>query len=353
MRTGASASLRKFSGLHRSADHLLLPILETYIMLANNGYRGNMSVKNILIVVLSSIFFFILFSGCLSNQGQGTGTINLTSTPPGAEVYVDNQYRGTTPGMIPGLPAGVHTVELRLQGYQTWSTGVTVSSGTYQFDAILTPVPRPSTNTSSEITPDVTLPASPAKVTVQASKDPMIIGDSMTFSGTCVGCPKVLLTLYGPGYYIHGVSLGEARPNSVGLWGYLWNPGTSILPGPYTLVVNDAWKTSSDGVAFSVVGGGDVTISASSYSAARGDMVQFSGRCTTGAQNVQLVLYGPDRFSSGVQMGILSVFADKTWNFKYTIDATMPTGIYTMYVYDVPKTTSGSTQFTIGYSSSS
>jgi hypothetical protein len=312
-----------------------------------------MSVKNILILVFLSIFFCILISGCLSNQGQGTGTINLTSTPPGAEIYVDNQYRGTTPGTIPGLPSGVHTVELRLQGYQTWSTGMTLSSGTYQFDAILTPVPQPSVQPSPGITQQAALPKSPATVTVQASKDPMIIGDSMTFSGTCAGCPKVLLTLYGPGYYVHGVSLGEARPNSVGLWGYLWNPGTSILPGSYTLVVYDAQKTSSDGVAFSVVGGGEVTIYASSYSAAKGDTVQFSGRCTTGAQNVQLVLYGPDRFSSGVQMGIISVFADKTWNFKYTLDSTMPNGIYTMYAYDVPKTTSGSTQFTVGYSSSS
>jgi len=326
-------------------------ILETYIMLRNNGYRENMSVKNILFMVLLSIFFCILLSGCLSVRDQGTGSINLTSTPPGAEVYVDNQYRGTTPSTIPDLPAGVHTVELRLQGYRAWSTSMTLSSGTYQFDAILAPAAQPSVLPSPGITRQATLSASQIRVTVQASKDPMIIGDSMTFSGTCVGCPGVLLTLYGPGYYSKGVLLGETKPNSVGLWSYLWNPGTSIQPGSYTMVVNDAWKISSDGVAFSVVGGGEVAISASSYSAAKGDTIQFSGRCTTGAQNVQLVLFGPGQFSSGVQMGILSVFADKTWNFKYTTDATMPTGIYTMYVSDVPKTTSGSTQFTIGYSS--
>jgi len=322
-------------------------------MLRNNGYRGNMSAKNILVVVLLSIFFCILISGCLSNQGQGTGTINLTSTPTGAEVYVDNQYRGTTPGTIPDLPAGVHTVELRLQGYQTWSTGMTLSSGTYQFDAILTPVTQPSVQPSAGITQQATLSAAQTRVTVQASKDPMIIGDSMTFSGMCIGSSGVLLTLYGPGYYSKGVLLGDTKPNSVGLWSYTWNPGMSIQSGSYTMVVNDAKKISSDGVAFSVIGGGEVAISANSYSAAKGDTILFSGRCTTGSQNVLLVLYGPERFSSGVELGTFSVFADKTWNFKYSVDATMPTGIYTMYVYDVPKTTSGSTQFTVGYSSSS
>ena len=60
-------------------------------------------------------------------------------------------------------------------------------------------------------------------------------------------------------------------------------------------------------------------------------------------------LYGPDRFSSGVELGTFSVLADKTWSFRYTLDTTMPTGIYTIYVYDVPKTASGRTQFTVGY----
>jgi hypothetical protein len=66
-----------------------------------------------------------------------------------------------------------------------------------------------------------------------------------------------------------------------------------------------------------------------------------------------LVLYGPERFSSGVEMGTLSVMADKTWSFKYNLDTTMPTGLYTMYVYDIPKTASSTTQFTVGYASDS
>jgi hypothetical protein len=114
-------------------------------------------------------------------------------------------------------------------------------------------------------------------------------------------------------------------------------------------VVNDPWKMVSERAEFTVTGGGEVSITSSSFSASKGSTIQLSGRCTTGAENVNLVLYGPDQYSSGVNMGTFSVDANKNWNFKYTLDATMPTGIYTMYVYDIPKTTSSTVQFTVGF----
>jgi hypothetical protein len=175
----------------------------------------------------------------------------------------------------------------------------------------------------------------------------MIIGESEIFSGTCTGCNKVLLTLYGPGYYIKGVSLDSQKTNSADAWSYTWNPGYSIQSGWYTLVAEDVQKTTSDRVEFSVVGGGAVSISSNSYSATRGDTLRLSGRCTTGAQNVLLVLYGPERFSGGVELGTVSVTADNNWNFRYTLDSAMPTGLYTVYVKDVPETASSTIQFTV------
>jgi len=192
-------------------------------------------------------------------------------------------------------------------------------------------------------------PASPVSVTVEVSKDTMIIGESIQFSGTAEGCNNVLLTLYGPGAYTNGVSLTQPNVNSLGSWSYTWNPGSSVLSGTYTVMVTDPTKEASARKEFSVIGGGKVTATSNKYSAGRGDTLQFSGLCTTGAPNVQLVLYGPDRFSGGVDLGTFSVLADKNWNFAYTLDITMPTGTYTLYAYDVPKTTSGKTQFTVGF----
>jgi hypothetical protein len=268
------------------------------------------------------------------------------SSPSGAEVYLDNQYRGSTPSTIEGVEPGDHTLEFRYSGYNSWSTGITVASCTSQFYASLSPVSQ----TTNQIPKDIFTP-SPAqtRVTIQAGRDPMIIGDSNLFSGTSAGTSSILLTLFGPGYYSNGVRLAELKTNSAGTWSYTWNPGTSIQSGSYTLIVSDIQKITSDSISFSAVGGGEVTISANIYSVAKGDSITFSGRCTSGAPTVLLTLYGPDRFSSGVELGSLSVMADKTWNFRYTLDSTMPTGIYTMNVYDLPKTTSGSMQFTVGF----
>jgi hypothetical protein len=298
-----------------------------------------MNRKIVLIILIFCVF--VLLSGCLSNESY-KGTIQLTSSPSGAEVYLDNQFKGSTPCTITNVDQGNHTLEFRYPGYQSWSTGVTVTSGTSHYFAALTSQQNTST------TQTMTGPTfSPAKVTVRVNSALMIIGESEVFSGICTGCNKVLLTLYGPGYYIPGVSLEAQRTNSADAWSYTWNPGYSIQSGWYTLVVEDAQKTTSDRVEFSVVGGGGVSIASNSYSAVRGDTLRLSGRCTTGAQNVLLVLYGPERFSGGIEVGTVSVTADDNWNFRYTLDAAMPTGLYTVYVYDIPQTASSTIQFTV------
>jgi hypothetical protein len=296
-------------------------------------------------IIISIFVCCVLVSGCISSQEKGT--LQLASSPSGAQVYLDSQYQGSTPNTITNVDPGNHTLEFRYPGYQSWSTVILVSSGSSHYYAALTrlpdiPVPQ---DKSPLITP------SPSQVTVQASKDIMIIGDSILFSGTSFGTDSVLLTLYGPGYYYYGVLLDKPNVNSVGSWSYTWNPGFSIQSGSYTMVVEDAKKTTSGRVEFSAVGGGVVSIAANSYAAAPGETITFSGQCTTGAQNVLLVLYGPARYSSGVELGSLSCLADKTWNFKYTLESSMPAGYYTMYVYDLPKTSSSTTQFTVGFTS--
>ncbi|MFY9799919.1 MAG: PEGA domain-containing protein [Methanoregula sp.] len=298
-------------------------------------------------IVFSILICYILISGCISGQESEKGTLHITSSPSGAEIYIDNQFQGSTPCTVSNVEQGNHTLEFRYSGYLSRSMGISVSPGESNYYAAL--LPQPDNQGSAEKTPLTT--TSPSKVTVQASKNTMILGDSILFSGTSVGSDSVILTLYGPGYYSNGVLLDRLKVNSVGSWSYTWNRGFSIQSGSYTLVVEDAQKTTSGSVKFSVVGGGEVSIAANSYAAARGETITFSGRCTTGAQNVLLVLYGPERFSGGVELGSLSVLADKTWNFMYTLDNSMPTGSYTMYVYDIPKTSSSTTQFTVGFTS--
>jgi hypothetical protein len=305
-----------------------------------------MEKNMVLTTVVFSLLFCAFISGCISTQDAVKGSMQLTSSPSGAEIYLDRQFQGSTPSTIPNVVPGNHTLEFRYPGYQSWSEIISVPAGTSHFFAAL--IPTANIQSQTTIAP-VTTP--PTQVTIQASKNIMTVGDSIVVSGTCVVCDNVLLTIYGPGKYANGVSLLPFKVNNAGSWSYTWNPGQSIQSGPYSFIAENPEKTTSGRVEFSVVGGGSVSISPSSYAIVKGDTMTFSGLCTTGAQNVFLVLYGPDKYSSGVDLGAISVMGDKTWSFKYNVDSSAPTGTYTINVYDIPKTTSSSTQFTVGYTS--
>lgn len=56
----------------------------------------------------------------------GMGAISLDSNPSGAQVYVDDVLRGTSPAVISDLTAGSHTVRFEKQGFQPMNISVTV-----------------------------------------------------------------------------------------------------------------------------------------------------------------------------------------------------------------------------------
>mgnify|MGYP000932873437 CR=1 FL=1 len=60
-----------------------------------------------------------------------TGTIAVTSSPPGAAVYLDSAYQGTTSAAsgqltLPGIPVGAHRLDILKDGYGPYTTTVTV-----------------------------------------------------------------------------------------------------------------------------------------------------------------------------------------------------------------------------------
>src|SRR5512136_918513 len=169
-------------------------------------------------IALLILIICVLISGCLSEESLGKGTITITWSPSGAEVYLDGQFQGTTPCTVANVEPGNHTLEYRYSGYKSWTSVIAVPSGTSNFFAALEPQ-QGSGGQTVTVTP---LPSS--TVTVRASNILMIIGESNTFSGTCTDCSKVLLTLYGPGYYAQGISLEPQKTNSASGWSYTWNP---------------------------------------------------------------------------------------------------------------------------------
>jgi hypothetical protein len=88
----------------------------------------------------------ILIAGCLTPVPKempamtpAMGSIEVSSTPLGAEVYLDNVYRGTAPVTIIDA-AGSHVLELRLRDYQSWSKAIVIEGGSRTYvDAALAP----------------------------------------------------------------------------------------------------------------------------------------------------------------------------------------------------------------------
>jgi len=92
-------------------------------------------------LVICLLVLSVFLCGCTTTPSEKTGAISITSTPSGAEVYLNNEYRGTTPATITAVPAGNHTIEVRERGYTSWSTSVTVNQeSTVSVSSTLVPV---------------------------------------------------------------------------------------------------------------------------------------------------------------------------------------------------------------------
>ena len=57
-----------------------------------------------------------------------TGSIAVTSTPDGADVYADEAFIGNCPATLK-LGPGKHSIRVSMNGYKDWSRDVTVQGG--------------------------------------------------------------------------------------------------------------------------------------------------------------------------------------------------------------------------------
>lgn len=70
------------------------------------------------------------------------GTINVTSQPSGATVFMDGVEQGSTPLTVTGVALGTHDITVVKKGYYTYASQVTVNNaGTYPLHAVLAKVP--------------------------------------------------------------------------------------------------------------------------------------------------------------------------------------------------------------------
>ena len=113
------------------------------------------------LVLPIALLIFLVASGCTTSPDTppATGSLAVSSDPPGSEIYLDGVYRGTTPSTIPEIPAGTHSLELRYLGYSSWSATVEILGGRAlsihrTLDPIVIPTTVPTTLPPPAPTPE-------------------------------------------------------------------------------------------------------------------------------------------------------------------------------------------------------
>jgi hypothetical protein len=73
-----------------------------------------------------------------------TGSVSVTTSPPGAVVLVDGVQRGVSPVTIPGIVPGKHALFIRMDGYADYTAPIVVQAGqTLMYSATLSPASTP------------------------------------------------------------------------------------------------------------------------------------------------------------------------------------------------------------------
>ncbi len=107
-----------------------------------------------------------------------TGTLEVTSDPPGAKVYVDGDYKGETPLMLE-LSPGTYTVKLTKEDYEEYTKTVTITAGkTTTLSASLV-VLSPPTSSTTTTPPASSSETSPAQTSSNSTFNPLYIAGAL------------------------------------------------------------------------------------------------------------------------------------------------------------------------------
>ncbi|MDD1683846.1 MAG: PEGA domain-containing protein [Methanoregula sp.] len=174
----------------------------------------------------------VLVAGCMTPVPKdkpaeilATGSVEVLSTPPGAEVYLDTVYRGTTPVTVIDL-AGSHTLELRLRDHQSWSKSIQIYEGTKSYvDTLLVPVPViTSLQTTVPTTRSTTVPTTrPRPVTTPTTIRPAPPQTPTPWPRTFLGCFQwESYGRTGTGESVNFTDTLWFQPAGVGLLNHTW-----------------------------------------------------------------------------------------------------------------------------------
>jgi hypothetical protein len=129
----------------------------------------------------------------LASNPTLTGSLNLDSSPTGADIWLDERYYGTTPQVIGGLSAGTHSLTLRNAGYFDFTEQFTISAG--------------QTTTRSPGMSPYTLPSGYGDLRIQSNPVGAAVYVNNNYKGTTISSTALYVTQLTPGSYLVRVTL--------------------------------------------------------------------------------------------------------------------------------------------------
>lgn len=113
-----------------------------------------------------------------TNVSSEYGALYVQSTPSGADVYLDNEYKGITPVTLQGIKAGSQSVLIKTDGYSSYNGDVNIipdqASG---ISVTLTPIVTQTQNQA----PVPTIPPVPA--TTKSPVSPLVVVGGLAIAG--------------------------------------------------------------------------------------------------------------------------------------------------------------------------
>jgi hypothetical protein len=190
-------------------------------------------------VINSSVFSITRLIGTPTpTPTPSSGRMSFTSIPSGANIYLDNAYRGLTPLTIDDVPNGRHVVVLRLDRYEEAVRNLLVTGNSMTVNIALNPL-----GTSTTIPPTITGTVQPAgeygslSVTTSPAGARVYVDGEMkgvtpaTIPGLSAGKHTVLLSV--PGYIDLNttivISAGKTAEYSTSLVTPAKTPGFGVI----------------------------------------------------------------------------------------------------------------------------
>jgi hypothetical protein len=106
-----------------------------------------------------------------THQASVDASIDISSSPSGADVELDGSFVGDTPSAVGVLP-GDHTISVKRSGYRIWEKKIKITSGKVSISAELEPEGKESSGAATATTPEPE--DSKQKAVLAASEHPVV-----------------------------------------------------------------------------------------------------------------------------------------------------------------------------------